>query len=42
MPEVSEVFANLFGGGGSTAQEKSKKHVRIAKLTKKRHIRRLF
>jgi len=26
MPEVSEVFANLFGGGGSsTSQDKSKK-----------------
>jgi hypothetical protein len=25
MPEVSEVFANLFGGGGTSTQEKSKK-----------------
>jgi hypothetical protein len=25
MPEVSEVFANLFGGGGSTSQDKTKK-----------------
>lgn len=25
MPEVSEVFANLFGGGGTSTQEKNKK-----------------
>ena len=31
MPEVSEVFANLFGGGGPSIQEKSKKKPKLQK-----------